>query len=966
MLGVVLALIGGVMGYGLLGWSTGGFVAGAAIGALAGWASDLRDRLVKIEKRLAGLEQRDSWPEQVHGDTTAAAQDARAAGAQRPEEDLAAAARSMAEAADARTAAEPATAGAASGDAAQPGRAAAQHDAAAADTDRAAAAAAERGRRRARQAAREPELGSLDIFLQRVKRWFTTGNVPVKVGVVLSVFGVGFLIKAGVERGWLVLPIEYRLILVALFGIALLAIGWRLRSRERTYALSMQGGGIAVLYLTIYASFALYKLLPGTAAFGLLFVVTVAAGTLAVLQNAKALAVLGIVGGFMAPVLTSDGGGNHVALFSYYAVLDVAVLGIAWFKSWRALNVLGFVFTFGIATLWGYDGYRPELFASTEPFLVLFVAMYMVIPVLFAMDRNRARIGLRSTAADGGSAAEAADAVPTQPNLKGFVDGTLVFGTPLVGFGLQSQLVANMEYGLAISALVLAAAYVCLATFIYRRGAPELRVLVEAQLAMGVVFLAVAVPLALDARWTSAAWAVQGAALVWLGFRQSRRLPLAMGLALQLLAGAAYAKQPWLGSDLPWINGYLLGALLIAFAGGFASRCTDRARGEFAERWPRARSIVAALLLAWAAGWWLFAGFAEIARQLPYQQTLAASLLFAAATTLLAMNGARWLQWPRLDAVALLSWPIAALGLAYDSIAEPHPAVSYGWLAWPALLAAQLVFLRGRQQRFPRLRGVLHAIAYWLAAILVAREIYWQVDRVTDADTWPLAAALAVTAAWVLATLRLRARVAWPLAAHARLYATACAGAVLAALVLATLSANLASPGDALPLPYVPVLNPLEIVSVFVLLLLVHWLALEEREHGPVALAAPQRAAVAGVLGWFLLTMSVARAVHHYAGVPFDLESLARSTTLQAALSIVWGATALTAMTFGARRMRRAVWLTGAALMTVVVAKLFLVDLGNAGTLGRVVSFLGVGVLLLIVGYFAPVPPRAELDRSAA
>ena len=59
-------------------------------------------------------------------------------------------------------------------------------------------------------------------------------------------------------------------------------------------------------------------------------------------------------------------------------------------------------------------------------------------------------------------------------------------------------------------------------------------------------------------------------------------------------------------------------------------------------------------------------------------------------------------------------------------------------------------------------------------------------------------------------------------------------------------------------------------------------------------------------------------------------------------------------------------WLAGAALMTVVVAKLFLVDLGNTATLARVVSFLGVGLLLLVVGYFAPVPPRAEADARVA
>jgi uncharacterized membrane protein len=100
--------------------------------------------------------------------------------------------------------------------------------------------------------------------------------------------------------------------------------------------------------------------------------------------------------------------------------------------------------------------------------------------------------------------------------------------------------------------------------------------------------------------------------------------------------------------------------------------------------------------------------------------------------------------------------------------------------------------------------------------------------------------------------------------------------------------------------------------------------------------------------------------------VPFDADSLVASTTLQAALSMVWGATGLAAMTLGARQRQRVVWLVGAALMTVVVAKLILVDLGNAGTLGRVVSFLGVGVLLLVVGYFAPVPPRAEPEGRAA
>ena len=115
----------------------------------------------------------------------------------------------------------------------------------------------------------------------------------------------------------------------------------------------------------------------------------------------------------------------------------------------------------------------------------------------------------------------------------------------------------------------------------------------------------------------------------------------------------------------------------------------------------------------------------------------------------------------------------------------------------------------------------------------------------------------------------------------------------------------------------------------------------------------------------YLLTMAVARGVHHFAGVPFDLEILAESVVLQTSLSMVWGMTGLLGMVLGARFIRREIWIGGAALMAIVVIKLFLVELDNTGTVGRVVSFLGVGVLLLIVGYYAPAPPRVEREAEA-
>jgi uncharacterized membrane protein len=165
------------------------------------------------------------------------------------------------------------------------------------------------------------------FLFDRAWAWLTGGNALVRVGVVVLFFGVAFLLKYAYEHSHL--PIEVRLIGVALGAAAMLVIGWRLREAKPVYALAMQGGGVGLLYLTVFGAFRLFSLIPGEAAFFLLVAIAVFSAVLAVLQNAMSLAVLGVSGGFLAPVLASTGGGSHVTLFSYYAVLNTGVLGIA-------------------------------------------------------------------------------------------------------------------------------------------------------------------------------------------------------------------------------------------------------------------------------------------------------------------------------------------------------------------------------------------------------------------------------------------------------------------------------------------------------------------------------------------------------------------------------------------------------------------------------------------------------------
>jgi uncharacterized membrane protein len=114
-----------------------------------------------------------------------------------------------------------------------------------------------------------------------------------------------------------------------------------------------------------------------------------------------------------------------------------------------------------------------------------------------------------------------------------------------------------------------------------------------------------------------------------------------------------------------------------------------------------------------------------------------------------------------------------------------------------------------------------------------------------------------------------------------------------------------------------------------------------------------------------LTTCALVRGVHHFTSVPWNPDALFDSVIVQTALSIYWGLLGFTGMILGARRAHRAAWLAGAGFMALVVIKLFVIDLGNSGTIERIVSFIGIGALLLVVGYFAPAPPRQASESRA-
>lgn len=773
-----------------------------------------------------------------------------------------------------------------------------------------------------------PPSDPLTDALTAARNYLMGINTVVQVGVVVLLVGIGLLAKWAADNS--LFPVELRLATAAGLAIVLIGFGWRLRHVRPGYAVSLQGGGIGIIYLVTFFAHRLYGLLETGSAFGLLVALTCAAVTMAVVQDAKALAVLGAIGGFLAPIAASDGSGDHVVLFSYYALLNAGIFVVAWFKAWRELNLLGFLFTFGVGTVWGAESYTPVKYPTTQPFLVLFVLMFTLIPVLYAWRQ--------------------------QPELKGLLDGTLIFGTPLVGFSHQVRLVSHIEFGLAYSSLALAGMYVGLAWLLLSRAPRWARSLVEAYVALGLAFATMTIPFAFDAEWTAIGWSLEGVGLVWLGLRQKRFLARWAGMLLQYGAAIAFAlEDPSSGQAPAFLNTVYFSALSISVSGFAIAYLLHRYRAEL----NLVEATFAHLFFAWALVWWYATNLVEAFRLAPASYDWQASLALWTLTSIIADVLARRARWPAMFVPSLAIGPAALLHLVVVFFWLESPFDDYGGLAWAAALGVNLWALRSLGDRLPHaLVTAGHGlIALWVAGI-VGWEAYARIDLVVHASrSWPLAAH--VLALVLLMEAFDRGWPRYPVGRHRSAYRLGGAIPIFGYILAWIIIVNIVHDGGAYPLPYYPVVNPLDVAQGLVFVsatgcLRRHRALLEEREFTESTVIVVALTAFVGVNGALL------RALHHIDAVPYDALSLWSSTVVQTSLSISWTIIAFATMVFATRHQRRVVWISAAVLLAVVVVKLFVVDLSALSAVPRIVSFIVVGLLMLLVGYLSPVPPRKE------
>jgi hypothetical protein len=473
--------------------------------------------------------------------------------------------------------------------------------------------------------------------------------------------------------------------------------------------------------------------------------------------------------------------------------------------------------------------------------------------------------------------------------------------------------------------------------------------------------LALAMPVALLAQldavphpFASQAWIAWIAAFsaAWYCLHRQERDGIAAGAELRhallwaLLAVIATWEEAWLLREREYLYGMLLAAL------GYALACL---RFHYRERAETASRFISTAILLWAMFFWFAHGYAYGEAHWHRALLTAAMLGLVAASSLLYELGGSALGWRGLRQAANVAWAALPVALLAQFDAAIHPLASYAWLAWPAAYAVAYWSLYRHERDALSVAGSMkHAAGLWLAVAIAALELKWRFGAWQFGEAWLTsvwgfcaAAALAVAVFW-------GDRGRWPVVPHRETYRGLVLVPVGAFTVAWALFANFKAPGSMAPMPYLPLLNPVDAMVGLSLAALWMW---SRWYINPDSESTGALRKAAGALGFIWLNGIALRSIHYWAGVPYEFDALYRSVLVQSTLSLLWTFAAMALMFLARRRLERSLWVAGASLLGAVVVKLFLVDLANSGTVERIVSFIGVGALLLVIGYLAPVPP---------
>jgi len=383
---------------------------------------------------------------------------------------------------------------------------------------------------------------------------FIGENLINKIGIAITVIGVAIGAKYSIEHE-LISPLT-RIILGYLAGIALMAVGIKLKKKYESYSAVLVSGSIAILYFITYAAYSFYDLIPQVFAFGLMVIFTAFTVVAAINYNRQVIAHIGLVGAYAVPFLLSDGSGKVEILFSYMAIINFGILIIAFKKYWKSLFYSSFGLTWLIYISWQIFEYQiDDHFRLALTFLTLFFTIFYITFLAYKLLKNE-KLEI--------------------PNIFLLLMNSFIF------YGLGYFILTNHEIGnqlLGLFTLANAVVHFIPSTVVYRQKLADKNLFYLIS-GLVLVFITLAIPVQLDGNWVTLLWAGGAALLFWIG--RTKKVPIYEKLSYPLMVLAFISiMQDWsyaysnysvtspASKITPLFNIHLLTSLLFISAFGF-------------------------------------------------------------------------------------------------------------------------------------------------------------------------------------------------------------------------------------------------------------------------------------------------------------------------------------------------------------------------------------------------------------
>ncbi len=338
---------------------------------------------------------------------------------------------------------------------------------------------------------------------------FIGENLINKIGIIVIIIGVAIGTKYTIEHD-LISPLT-RVILGYFAGIGLLVIGMRLKKKYKNFSAVLVSGAMAIMYfITFLAYYILHGLLPQTMAFILMLLFTAFTVLAALQYNKQIIAHIGLVGAYAVPFLLSTGSDEVIILFSYMAIINAGILGIAIKKYWKALYMTSFFLSWIIYIFWYVVDYNPdEHYTLGFIFLSVFFVTFYLMFLVYKLRKKKSF---------------------------GFVDVVMQLTNSFIFYGIGFSMLDRHETGeqfLGLFTLINAMIHFVVSVVIYRLKLAD-RNLFYFISGMVLIFITIAFPVQLDGNWVTLLWAGEAALLFWIG--RTKKVPVYEVLSYPLWA----------------------------------------------------------------------------------------------------------------------------------------------------------------------------------------------------------------------------------------------------------------------------------------------------------------------------------------------------------------------------------------------------------------------------------------------